>query len=139
VVATPAVTNAPPGSVGAFLDVAVTALDRPDPVKVGDRLLYTVTVTNTGSTAVNGVALSGSGAGVLLLPGTASQGTCVVSGRQLNCNLGTVPGGATATITASASPRVAGVVTSTFTVSSPARDPNPGNNSVSPVTTVIPQ
>jgi uncharacterized repeat protein (TIGR01451 family) len=113
-------------------DLAVTKTDAPDPVHVGQTLVYTVTVTNEGPLAAAGVTLTDT------LPKNAgfgsaatTQGSCTVkpAKRLVTCNLGAMAAGATVTVTISVKPTSKGTITNVaqVTAASPP-DPNTANN-----------
>ena len=49
---------AAPAAAQASADLTVSKVDSPDPVVVGKRLTYTITVTNLGPDTATGVALT---------------------------------------------------------------------------------
>ncbi|MFN8525950.1 MAG: hypothetical protein U0821_22850 [Chloroflexota bacterium] len=122
-------------SVAPLADLGITKTASPDPVLVGQNVTYTIIVSNAGpSTATNVQALD-------LLPSnsnfssvTPSQGTCT-SGAQVSCALGTLAGGASATISLVATATAAGAMTNVASVSGSERDPSPGNNGVTQTAT----
>ena len=135
------VTVAPTGSTA---DLAVTVADSADPVRLGDSVTYTVTITNRGSSAATGVVLTDT------LPitfeineGIASQGACTLSFGlteiTVTCALGTLPVGATATVTLPGFMGNVGTMTTTATVAANEADPDPTNNTAVEATTVLPR
>jgi len=123
-------------------DLVVVKTDAPDPVHVGQTLVYTVEVTNDGPLAASGVTLTDN------LPknagfgsATTTQGSCTVkpAKRLVTCSLGSVAAGATVTVTISVKPTSKGTITNTAqaTAASPP-DPNPVNNKDVEATTVVP-
>jgi uncharacterized repeat protein (TIGR01451 family) len=128
--------------VDAAADLAVTKTDSPDPVHIGQVLTYTIRVTNNGASTANGVTLTDNlpkGAGYVST--TTTQGTCTAKPerRLVNCALGTMGNGATATITITVKPTSKGTITNTasVTATSPS-DPNTANNRATATTTVRP-
>lgn len=89
----------PPGP-RPLLDLVVTKSAQPTVVRVGDRIRWTMTVTNNSSIAaadVNGLKLDDPRSfRTRLISLTTSQGTC----RPFTCNLGRLAPGATATVVA---------------------------------------
>ena len=123
------------------VDISVTKTDSPDPVHVGQNLTYTITVTNGGPATATGVTMSdtlpkNAGFGAV----TWSQGSCTIKPekRLVTCSLGSVAGGAKATVTIVVKPTSKGTITNTATASASQADPNTANNSATAVTTVTP-
>ncbi len=118
-------------------DLSVAIVDQPDPVGVGAYLTNTITVANSGPTAATGVmATNFLPASVTFVSATASTGSCVLAGSQVECDLGTLAGGAAATITVVTTPGVTGQITNLVTVGRAEADTYAGNNSTESVTTV---
>jgi uncharacterized repeat protein (TIGR01451 family) len=123
-------------------DLSVSKTDSPDPVHIGQKLTYTVVVTNNGPDAATGVSLidnlpKNAGFG----SATSTQGTCTVkpAKAQVTCSLGTLASGRTATVTIVVKPTKKGTITNTATVSSTSpADPNTLNNTVRQDTVVLP-
>ncbi len=119
-------------------DLALIQSDAPDPVMVGELLTYTLTVTNDGPEGHSDVKVRDD------LPGTASlvsavpsQGACEVQAcGGLGCSLGHLDAGAGAEVTFGVVPLAAGSVTSAARVSA-LNDPDPADNQVDEVTTVL--
>lgn len=91
----------------AKADLSVTKTASPSPVGSGQMITYTITVTNNGPDPATDVSLIEILPDIdqlsLELPFVTSQGTCSLhSGsfeQRVNCNLGNLPVGATATLT----------------------------------------
>ena len=123
-------------------DLVVVKTDAPDPVHVGQPLVYTVKVTNEGPLAATGVTLTDN------LPKNAgfgststTQGTCTAkpAKRLVTCNLGNLAAGATITVTISVKPTSKGTITnSARAVAASPPDPNTANNADTETTTVVP-
>jgi uncharacterized repeat protein (TIGR01451 family) len=121
-------------------DLSVTKTDSPDPAHVGQKLTYTVVVTNNGPDSATAVTLTDT------LPkttgfGTVSTdtGTCTRTKAGVTCNLGTLASGATATVTIVVKPTQKGTITNTVTVTDTSpTDPNTANNTAIDTTTVTP-
>jgi uncharacterized repeat protein (TIGR01451 family) len=110
--------------------------------QVGQNLVYTINVSNSGPNEADGVVLSDAlPAGVTFVSATATQGpTPTPTGNVVTASLGTIASGgsATVTITAKAGPNAAPTVTNKPTVASQTTDPNTANNTESLTTTVTP-
>ncbi len=86
-------------SVLGLNDVAVNISQTSTPVPVGDPMIYTVTVTNTGPAGATAILLSNRFAGPLgSVTASPSQGGCTVTANGLVCNFGSIPGGASAKV-----------------------------------------
>jgi uncharacterized repeat protein (TIGR01451 family) len=142
-----AVANfANPGTVSVllnttFADLAVSQSDSPDPVSVGQPLIYTLTVTNNGPSSASGVMLTDLlPKGVRLRAAQTDHGRCTHRApRRIECNLGELDTGETATVNIVVRPTKPGTITNTATAraSQPA-DPNPADNTATASTSVTP-
>jgi uncharacterized repeat protein (TIGR01451 family) len=128
-------------SVG-ISDVAV-AMSTPNPITLGGRLTYNVTITNLGDDDAQNVLF------VDAVPGTAqivavssSAGSCTVHADAVNCPIGHLAVQGSATVRITMVPNVAGAFyntsSATPSATSGAVDPNLTNNSVTTVTFVNP-
>jgi uncharacterized repeat protein (TIGR01451 family) len=131
-------------SVTPAADVAVAVSDSLDPVKPGQGVTYTTVVTNNGPSTATNVTLSevwsmSSSKEVSVVAVTTSQGTCARVGMRLDCQIGTLPSGGSATVTIALKPRGGGVLTLGASVSATEPDPNTANNSETEETTVGPK
>jgi uncharacterized repeat protein (TIGR01451 family) len=121
-------------------DLSVTKTDSPDPAHVGQKLTYTIPVTNNGPDSAAGISLTDT------LPKTTgfgsvstTQGTCTRTKKGVTCNLGTLASGATATVTIVVKPTQKGTITNTVTVAATSpSDPNTANNTAIQGTVVKP-
>ena len=105
-------------------------------VPLGQNVTYTVTVTNNGPTTATGVSLTDTlAAGLVLVSATPSQGTCSGS-APITCPLGTLVGGASATVAVVASAAATGSYPNTAAVTATQPDFNTGNNSYTAVAIV---
>lgn len=110
----------------------------PQEVKVGDNISYTLEVQNHSSQTVDGVVATD-----ILPPGTqhissnASQGTCKLNGGFVQCDLGSLRGGAKGTITVTIRSDAAGDIVNNATVASQVEDPQTANNSAQAFTSVL--
>ncbi|MCZ7544391.1 MAG: DUF11 domain-containing protein [Anaerolineae bacterium] len=117
-------------------NLSLTKTDSPDPILVGNNLMYTITVNNAGPDAATGVTVTDTlPANVTLISLTPSQGTCVGT-TAITCNLGTINSGANATIAIGVATQAQGVLSNTALVTADQDDPAPGNNSDTETTTV---
>ncbi len=118
-------------------DLAVTALtDAPDPVAVGDHLVYRPTVRNNGPITASSVSLRfavptnatflGASSGCSFSGGTAYGGRKI--GGLVVCSLGTLASGASTSRVITVGPISSGKVTATATVVPPGGDWNTTNN-----------
>jgi uncharacterized delta-60 repeat protein/uncharacterized repeat protein (TIGR01451 family) len=131
-------------AVGA--DLSINKLGAPNPVLSGDRLTYTLTVTNDGPLDATGVTVTDRLPDNVHFDSVVStQGTCVRStttnpqpkGGTITCSLGEFANGASASITIVVTATTPGTLTNTAKVRGNETDPNPGNNSATATTTVI--
>ena len=121
-------------------DLSVVKTDSPDPVSVGNALVYTLTVSNAGPDAATGVTLVDTlPTSVTFNGATPSQGTgCSLSGRVVTCDLGNIASGATAAVTISVTPTVAGTIVNNVAVSGNEADADTTNNNDAESTQVGP-
>lgn len=90
--------SAPPANAMADLSVAVS--HAPETVAAGSNLIYTVTVTNNGPQAANGVMFrDGLAPEAVFISATPSQGTCTEVDGSVLCDLNSLAVAASATIT----------------------------------------
>ena len=124
--------------LGARADLSLTKSDSPEPVSVGAELNYTLGARNAGPDSALGVRLVDQlPDGVEFVSAQASQGSCdPPSGGQLECPLGNLAAGATATVTIKVRPASAGTITNRAEVSSETSDPAEANNDAEAQTTV---
>ena len=120
-------------------DVAVTATGSPASIGTGGSVTYTITVANIDpAQTASDVTLAVKPPAGLQITGTTfapSQGTCDAAVNI--CMLGTIPSGASATVTVTAVALTSGTWPMTFTVTHHESDPNPANDG-SVVTTTVP-
>jgi uncharacterized repeat protein (TIGR01451 family) len=121
-------------------DTAIS-MTGPASVAFGASATYTLAISNAGPATAPEVIVSDSiPAGATLTSQTTSQGSCLLSGATLNCNLGAMAAGGTATVTVTLT--VNAQITNTASVKSTdasgavLTDPTPANNSSS-VTTAL--
>jgi uncharacterized repeat protein (TIGR01451 family) len=119
-------------------DLSITKSASPDPGTPGGTLTYTLTATNNGpEDATNVIVTDTLPTGLTFVSVTSSQGTC--SGT-VTCNLGTLPSGATATITivvtVDAATGCGASLPNTASIVSDMPDPDLTNNTASTATLV---
>jgi uncharacterized repeat protein (TIGR01451 family) len=147
--------NRPQGpgcDIGAFelmpsgADLAITKSGTPNPVVSGNRLTYTLTITNNGPQDATGVTVTDPLPDSVHFDSVASsQGTCIRSattkplpkGGTITCGLGKLANGASATVTIVVTTTQPGTLTNTATVVGNEIDLNIANNSATETTTVI--
>jgi len=128
-----------PFTVTALNDLGVTILDSPSPVRLHEKLIYTLTVTNTGPTSANDVRLIDTlPASLNLVTATTSQGSSVTASNLVICELGSVAGGGRAVVTIVGIPTAAGMITNRASVTRREPDSFAGNNLATAVTVVLP-
>jgi uncharacterized repeat protein (TIGR01451 family) len=121
-------------------DVEVKLLeDRPDPLRVGETLVYYITVRNIhDDTARDVVLIDALPASVTVLSASASQGACAVVGTTVTCSLGNINPTLTADVKLAVRPTVAGFLYNTAGVGMSTVDPDITNNSATARTWVNP-
>lgn len=124
--------------VSPATDLSIVKTDAPDPVQVGDQLVYTIYVNNNGPFNDNAVTVTDViPAGVNVISITPSQGTATTTPTGFTANLGAIAAGGSAAITMIVTPTATGTITNTTTVTGSIRDTDPTNNTSSTTTTVI--
>lgn len=122
--------------IGAYeaqvADLAVLKTVAASPVDINETIVFTITVTNNGPTGADLVTLEDTlPAEVNFISATPDQGTCLLTGQTLACDLGTVASGDAVAILLEASSATPGDYVNTATVASTALDPDPSNNTSS--------
>jgi uncharacterized repeat protein (TIGR01451 family) len=112
-----------------FGDVQVMQMAEPSPVAVGSNLTFFVTVTNQGPADVTGVQMTN------ILPATvtfvsvsSTAGQCTNNGGQIECALGQMTNGQSATVSISVIPNVLGAITNQAFASANELDFSTNNN-----------
>jgi uncharacterized repeat protein (TIGR01451 family) len=124
-------------TITPLIDLTVTKNDLPDPVQLNGQLTYTIVVGNNGPDAATQVTLADPlPAGTSFVSVSTTQGSCT-GGALINCNLGTIAKGATATITLVVTAQQAGVVNNTVTVVGAEPESNTANNQATATTLVL--
>jgi hypothetical protein len=120
-------------------NLSLTVSDAPDPIVVGNHLLYTITIANGGPYVAPGVTFTDTLPGTVnLIAATTTQGTLNTNANPVTGNLGQLGVGANLTITLTVSPQATGSITNFATVASLYPDPTPANNSAANATFVQP-
>jgi uncharacterized repeat protein (TIGR01451 family) len=116
-------------------DLSLTKTARPNPVKVGQYLTYTLTVTNNGPDKATQVSLNDTlPEGADFISAAANQGTCIKSGaRNVICNLGILKTGAV--VETKITVKITKVI-NTAAVKGFETDPNTVNNKAQAVSTL---
>jgi uncharacterized repeat protein (TIGR01451 family) len=139
--------------IGAFefvppagADLTITKSGAPNPVVSGNRLTYTIAVTNNGPQDATGVTVTDALPGSLHFNSVSpSQGTCTRStatnpqpkGGTVTCSVGNLANGANASIAIVATTTTPGMLTNTAQVTGNETDPDSSNNSATATTTVV--
>ena len=117
--------------VSPGVDVGVTMSATPAALTLGQSVLYSMYVTNSGTLPANAVTLSNAlPAGVSFVSASSTQGSCRHSGTT-GCALGALAAGASATVQIIATPTVAGALINRASVTSAEADVNLLNNNAS--------
>jgi uncharacterized repeat protein (TIGR01451 family) len=104
----------------------------------GEKLTYTITVTNHGpATAASPTVTDAFSQHVKIVSVHTSSGTCKHN-HTLTCHLASIPSGASDKITIVVKPTVTGHLRNTASVASPTPDSNPSNNTAHVTTNVRP-
>jgi uncharacterized repeat protein (TIGR01451 family) len=123
-------------------DLSVQIMESADPATPGQALTYAVTITNHGPSPASAVTLTDTWSstvpgGVQLLSFGATQGQCAQTvDRSIDCQLGELASGATATVTIRLRPRGIGSVDDQAQVSAAEFDPDTTNNADSETTRI---
>ena len=118
-------------------DLSITKSDAVDPVKVGENVTYTVTVSNNGPQTAESIILTDTlPTGVTFISATPDQGSCSESIGVVSCNLGNIDNASSVAVTVVVKTTTAGAITNNASVTSNTSDSNTINNSTSEQTTV---
>lgn len=124
----------------ATTDLAVTQTDSPDPVAVGEQVVYSIAVVNNGPGASAGATVTEKLAGRLdFVAADPSQGMCKQTGKSVVCELGPLPAyEPTATVLVTAKAKKPGLAQSVATVEPDKADTDPvGANDAAEASTRI--
>jgi len=120
------------------IDFGITMTDAPDPVQVNHDLTYSMTVTNHSTLFADvGFVRDILPSNLDFVSVTPSMGTCTSGTSTIDCTLGTMQPGSTATIVLVVRPTNTEMVSNSAEVIYP-EDPNHANDVATSVTTVIP-
>ena len=118
-------------------DLALLVSAVPDPVGVRETLTYTIVVTNTGPNLSTGVIVTNAlPSGSTLVNVTTTQGNFFNAAGTMLFNIGSLAGGASATIQIFLTYPAEGLITDTVSAGRIQQDPFPGNNRVDSVARV---
>jgi uncharacterized repeat protein (TIGR01451 family) len=118
------------------VDLATEKTDNPDPVEVGEQLVYTIKVTNQGTADATGVTVTDE------LPSSvdfvsASNGCSFNQGnRSVTCSIGNLAAGASQSVQIRVRPREDGKLTNRATAAATENDVSPSNDRSTARTTV---
>ena len=121
---------------GGGPDLALINRGSPSTVVAGLDLAYTLTVSNGGPGPATNVTLRDTLPPTVAFKSVSSAEMSCTGGSAVACTLGSLAGGASATVTLVVTPGAAGTLTNTATVSASESDPNTVNNRATAVTTV---
>ncbi len=113
---------------GLMADLTLTNAASPPWAQPGERITYTLAITNTGPDPASGVVLSDTlPTAAALVAATPSQGSCV-DAAPVRCTLGDVSPAASATVTVVVTLNATGVSINWAEVAANEPDPTPWNN-----------
>jgi uncharacterized repeat protein (TIGR01451 family) len=131
-------TPPPPPPPPPVIDLAVTKVDTPDPATLNGQITYTMVVTNNGPDTATGVtAADPLPVGTSFVSVSSTQGSCANNGGLIQCSIGTLAKGASATITLVVTATQTGTITNEVTVVGKEAESNTANNRAS-ATTLVP-
>ena len=116
-------------------EVSLNVVDKPDPLKVGRDLTYTLRVNNRGPSTATAVKVTNT------LPASVSfvrADGCSGSGRTVTCTFGDLASGQVARGSITVRPTASGRLRNTARVTANEPDPRPGNNNQTTETRVRP-
>jgi uncharacterized repeat protein (TIGR01451 family) len=117
------------GDVGASADLGLTVPPPAGPIPLGDDLVYTLNVSNAGPLAATNVMLRDTlPPGATFVSVTPTQGTCQQGNGTVNCALGSLASGASATVVLTVQPTVSGDQINEAQISADQPDPVVTNN-----------
>jgi uncharacterized repeat protein (TIGR01451 family) len=130
-----------PLALAASADLSVTSSDAPDPVAIGQDLIYSITVQNGGPDPATAAQLVDPlPSGVTFVNATTDVGTCGGGATgTVTCDLGDLPANGVANVVITVNPTAAvdSSITNTVTVAS-ATDTNAANDQATTDTAILP-
>jgi len=111
-------------------DLSVSLTHHPDPAAFGGKLIFVATVTNHGPSSANVTFQQTFTGAQYLVSASSTLGSCVAA-EPVNCNLGNMTNGQTATVTIVVTPLLGRTIMGTATVTPDVTDPNQNNNTAS--------
>jgi uncharacterized repeat protein (TIGR01451 family) len=119
-------------------DISISMLDSPDPAGILETLAYSIVVQNSGPLAATGVRVTDAlPPSVNFVSADSSQGTISQGGGVVTGNLGSLAGGASATVTIRVIPTALGRITNAATVTRNEADADVSDNTAVAITTVL--
>jgi uncharacterized repeat protein (TIGR01451 family) len=121
-----------------LVDLGLSASVAPEPVSGGDALRYTLTISNSGGlTATNSILVQQLSSDVEVLTTTVSNGaSCGAGSRLVSCNLGSIAGGTTLTVTLDLRPLTVGTLVADISLSTATAEASLANNRATLTSTV---
>jgi uncharacterized repeat protein (TIGR01451 family) len=129
----PSPTPPPPPQTAADVRVSITAA--PASVQLGERVAYSVLVSNAGPDAATGVTLSDALPPQATFVEATSAAGCV-AGATVRCAIGSIESGSSVALRIVLAPGTPGAFVNTISVAANQGDPQAGNNRVSQTTAV---
>ena len=120
-------------------DLSLTLTGNPSPIRVGNQILYSLSISNTGPDVIHSVILSNVLSENQFLASITPQLTGVTNAfdNTISFNLGDLAGGALLQILIAVGTTAPGVASARFSVGGKETDPNPVNNSTNLNTMVL--
>lgn len=120
-------------------DLAVAVAPSANPVAVGENLVYSITVSNSGPTISSGVFLTNIlPANATYISATNDHGSTSTSGGRVIASIGTLTNGEAASLTIAVRPNAAATLTNVTLVRRNTPEPFVANNSVTTVVNATP-
>jgi uncharacterized repeat protein (TIGR01451 family) len=128
----------PPAPPAPQIDLSVTKVDAPDPVRLNGQIGYTMLVRNAGPSTATGVTLADPlPAGTSFVSVSTTQGSCSFSGSLVQCSLGTIPAGGSVSVSLVVKATRAGVLANESTVVGQEPELDTTNNRARATTLVL--